>query len=322
MPDFREQLAEIASEINRSEPQQPVLEPVEPENQGEIPEESGEIQEDSGNEEHSAKPLEIKDIAGLVEAIDVDAEWLYGLEVPMPDGEPPIPLGKLKDELQVTRRKARELESQLNQQMALQQGSTPLGNLPPEALAAQGRMQLLQAQFDNTNWDDPDADKGELAYYRQKIIDEYAQTKRAYDAAINSYMGEREKAFASIRQREQAAMLDAIPEWKDSERAKAETQRIREIAMSYGFTSADIDNIIDHRIVVLLRDLANSRNLKEQATMAVKKVRNAPKVLGTSGKKVQKSGNVDQLIQQAQNSNRRTRSANEVAAVKAILGVK
>lgn len=62
------------------------------------------------------------------------------------------------------------------------------------------------------------------------------------------------KAFESYRQAEDARLLEALPEWKDAEKLKADATKIAEHAVRVlGFTPEQITGIIDHRIVLALR---------------------------------------------------------------------
>lgn len=62
------------------------------------------------------------------------------------------------------------------------------------------------------------------------------------------------KAFQLYREAEDAALLDAIPEWKDAEKLKAEATKVAQHATTaLGFTHDEIKGVIDHRIVLALR---------------------------------------------------------------------
>jgi len=62
------------------------------------------------------------------------------------------------------------------------------------------------------------------------------------------------KAFESYRQSEDALLLEALPDWKEPEKLKAEATRIAEHATKVlGFQPEQIRGIVDHRIVLALR---------------------------------------------------------------------
>ena len=54
-------------------------------------------------------------------------------------------------------------------------------------------------------------------------------------------------------QKEAQAMKQAIPEWKDQERASQEMGELRSFLSSNGFSPAEVDSVLDHRHVVVAR---------------------------------------------------------------------
>lgn len=318
MADLRSQLAEIAGELV-----------AQPENaQGEIPN----VQEPEANESEELpdepiapdeSPVEIRDLKGLVEAIDVDPDFLYGLEVPMGDNEPPVKLGELKDALTQAKRQARDLETKLAQSTEyarlFQQLGDGMGQWSDAMKQAYGIMTAIETQFASTNWNDPDADRGELAYQKQQMVDAYAQARSNYEAAKGQHQALMGQAMEQYRGAELTKLLQAIPEWSDREKAKVETQSMVNLAKTYGFSPEDLAGVYDHRVIKLLRDFAVLKGTEVAAKQAVNKVSKAPKVLGTRGRKVQSSEQIDALIQQARNAPAKSRQQAELAAAKAIL---
>lgn len=57
-------------------------------------------------------------------------------------------------------------------------------------------------------------------------------------------------------QKEQEALIAAIPEWKDSKKAQAEKALLVEFGQKAGFTPDELKNVVDHRAVVMLRKAA------------------------------------------------------------------
>ena len=55
---------------------------------------------------------------------------------------------------------------------------------------------------------------------------------------------------------EQEALVAAIPEWKDAKKAQAEKAMLVQFGQKIGFTPSDLNNVIDHRAVVMLRKAA------------------------------------------------------------------
>lgn len=310
-------LAEIAKEISD-----------EPESVQEITEqETEEVAEfvPEETQEQEVKPdenVEITDLKGLVEAIDVDPEFLYGLDVPMGDNEEPVKLGSLKDAFMDAKRESRGLQDQITQYKqqleAVKAGSSSLGQWTNEMIQAQGQMAMLQQQFDNTDWTSDEVDKGELALYRQQLTDGYAKAQNQFTQAQEQQAQHAQQSIQLQQQAEREALLKAIPAWSDEAVSVKEKTDIVNTAKSYGFEENDIRGVMDHRVVLLLRDLAQLKANAAKAKESASKIRKAPKVLGTRQRQQSTDQSVNELIQQARQGGK-NKSRNEVAAAKAIL---
>ena len=83
--------------------------------------------------------------------------------------------------------------------------------------------------------------------------------------------------------REEARLLERIPEWKDPAVRAAETQQLVEHAQSVGYTTQEITTIPDNRMVGLVRDSYMLKKLlAERASkkpLAAKKIKAAPKMV-------------------------------------------
>lgn len=64
---------------------------------------------------------------------------------------------------------------------------------------------------------------------------------------------ERAKLVQTVLEKEQQALMEAIPEWKDPEKAKTEKQALFDFGRSVGFTDQELNNVTDHRTVLTLR---------------------------------------------------------------------
>ena len=83
--------------------------------------------------------------------------------------------------------------------------------------------------------------------------------------------------------REEARLLERIPEWKDPAIRAAETQQLVEHAQSVGYTTQEITTSLDNRMVGLVRDSYMLKKLwAEQASkkpLAAKKIKAAPRMV-------------------------------------------
>ena len=98
---------------------------------------------------------------------------------------------------------------------------------------------------------------------------QWAEQRRAVSAETERLNAERSMEDARERKtlasREAEALLTALPEWKDPAIAKAETAALREYGQSIGFTDAELDDVLDHRAVRVLRDAMAYRDLKAKS---------------------------------------------------------
>jgi hypothetical protein len=128
---------------------------------------------------------------------------------------------------------------------------------------------------------------------------QWADQRRALEAESGRLNAERSQEEAREREtlasREAEALLAALPEWKDPAIAKAETAALREYGQSIGFTDAELDDVLDHRAVRVLRDAMAYRDLKAKTG----KVRSA-----VESKKIAKPGTASATPSKAQDLQR------------------
>jgi hypothetical protein len=81
---------------------------------------------------------------------------------------------------------------------------------------------------------------------------------------------------------QQKMLLEAVPDWKDAKKAKAEIGRIFEYAKSHGISQEDLDKIEDHRVMLFLRDAARYRELADKVKASPVPTGKSPKALTAS----------------------------------------
>lgn len=91
---------------------------------------------------------------------------------------------------------------------------------------------------------------------------------------------EQMKAFLRTQQEE---LLAKLPDWKDDAKAKAEKSAIKEYLMTQGLEEAQIDNITDHRVVLLSRKAMLYDQMMSKASAAAKKVSTLPQKVEKPG---------------------------------------
>lgn len=87
---------------------------------------------------------------------------------------------------------------------------------------------------------------------REKAAAIQAEQQRLAEIAQQEQM----KEMQAHKAKESQALLEAIPTWKDPAKAKAEKAMLIEFGQKMGFTSEELGNIYDHRVVLALRKAA------------------------------------------------------------------
>lgn len=138
---------------------------------------------------------------------------------------------------------------------------------------------VLEGTANEPNWeqlkkDDP-ARYAELRLAWQERKDQIASV----EAEIERARAEQQAAFERMREEVLAAEAEkleaAIPEWAaDPDTAASEKQKIANFAIqTYGFTNDDLGNVVDHRLVLLLRDAMRFHDLQTKGKKAKEEVR-------------------------------------------------
>lgn len=142
----------------------------------------------------------------------------------------------------------------------------------------QGVMFALQ-QEKPPNWDellatDPTAYLQERHKWEQKAqAFQQAQQQLAYVNHVQQQ--EQQQHLAAFVSQQGQQMLDAVPEWKDEAKREAEHKNIRSALQKAGFRDEELNQIYDHRMLVVARKamlyddmVANMAKAKEAAQKA------------------------------------------------------
>jgi hypothetical protein len=122
------------------------------------------------------------------------------------------------------------------------------------------QQQLESAGEQPVDWDRLYAEDP-IEWVRQR---ELARDKQERQAAIQSEQQrlsqltaqQRADEFKETLAKESEALIQAVPEWKDSNKAKAEKQMLIEFGQKIGYSEDELKNVFDHRAVVTLRKAA------------------------------------------------------------------
>jgi hypothetical protein len=120
--------------------------------------------------------------------------------------------------------------------------------------------QVQQAAQPNIDWDrlyseDP------IEWVRQREVmrdnQDRAAAIQSEKQRLNQLSQQEQAQFMQQKlQHEQEALLAAIPDWKDAEKAQAEKALLVEFGQKIGFSPDELKNVVDHRAVLMLRKAA------------------------------------------------------------------
>ena len=174
-----------------------------------------------------------------------------------------------------------------------------------DSIIAQAQQQAMAAQFQGQAWEDITAIRAldsRLDEYNKvdwatafdtdpfnalKLKEQRDQLREQRNAKVAEFQAKRQQFEAgqaqAAQQRlaaEQAALLNKLPEWRNTEQATKEQREIANtLAQSYGFNEAEIAGLVDHRMVMVARDAMKWRLLQAGKTAKVQQVRTAPPVV-------------------------------------------
>lgn len=119
-----------------------------------------------------------------------------------------------------------------------------------------------------------------LANQRQAQLRQIQQAQAEIHQRNQAEQAAQMRAFVQTQQQE---LLAKLPDWKDDTKAQAERGAIRDYLKSQGFEDAAIENITDHRAVVLSRKAMLYDQMMGKAQAAAKKVSNLPQKVERPG---------------------------------------
>lgn len=93
----------------------------------------------------------------------------------------------------------------------------------------------------------------------------YTQRTRQLDAVRTEQQRVQGESMRAWLQREQTALLAAVPEWSDATKRQADLTELRNtMATSYGYKPEEIEAVADHRHVRVLRDAMEAPKLRAE----------------------------------------------------------
>lgn len=139
------------------------------------------------------------------------------------------------------------------------------------------------------NWrdlyDNDPATAAKLDHQYRELQQQHAQKVEAVNQAHQQIQQQSEQQRQVTLVEERKALLKAVPEWTDDARAAKDKEAIVADLKSRGYSERDLQNLSDHKAVLLARDAWLYRQQQTANKAAEKQVRAAPKIIkpGASG---------------------------------------
>ena len=285
--------------LEEPEEEKPQIEEAEPTEEEESqPEEEGESLEEESEEEEEVEPEEEVDTEEESEEESGEDEYgeeLYAVTVNGEQREVNLDeLVKGYSRQSDYTRKTQELASERNQMEQMQsQWAKEISETQEARQQYISTMsQLVQnqlsglEQFGNVNWEslkeeDPIAFVTKREEFRQ-AQERIQQMQQQQQHAQNEENAELKRIKSLAIQEEHKRLINAVPEWGDKDKRVTMVNEISSYALSQGFTKEELNDLIDHRSLIVLMKAAKFDAIKKPEIKA-KKLKNKPKVI-RSGK--------------------------------------
>jgi hypothetical protein len=154
---------------------------------------------------------------------------------------------------------------------------------------ANGLLQYVQQElyrdFQAVNWDElRQVDPAEYAAKmqdfknRESQLNIYQQNIAAHSQKLmHEQQSKQGELYKQVLQHETDALLNALPEWRDTEKGKQERQQLRDYLTNTGYTQQELSQVLDHRSIVVARKAMLYDALMKSKPAVEKKVTNLPK---------------------------------------------
>lgn len=213
--------------------------------------------------------IEVETLSDLAEHFGIDPADLYNLKVPvsMADGSrAEVSLGEWKDSYKASQEAAQEARRAAEQRQALEAKQQALETewrqrIEDTAASLQVAEQAMLSEFNGINWDQlRQEDPAEWSARRQLFNERNSQLQQAkreiaerwqqHEAATKQ---QQQQQTAERLETERKALLQALPQWANEETAQAERSALANYLGSNGFSQDEVNNVSDHRLVVMAR---------------------------------------------------------------------
>ena len=261
--------------------------------------ESNDEEDTTADEEESESSLELEDFAKLlgVDAdkldLDDDGQPVFKTKIDGVEGQV-----KVNDLL-----KSYQLEGHLNNKnMEVVEAKKALDNeIQQFNQVANSRLQQLDGalnlanqqlyqEFNSIDWKSLESqDPQAYVVTRQKFADRQAQINHSLGVLQQNQQQAQAQQQQQLQERVQAekqSLFNKVPEWNTEESWQKGNAEIRTgLTKHYGLEEEILNDVVDHRFVLIARDALKYRNLQEGKPNVLNKVKKAPKVSKSSAPK-------------------------------------
>lgn len=182
--------------------------------------------------------------------------------------------------------------------------------------------QQLQAEYQSIPWNElRENDPAEWTAKQQEYAQRFQQfesVKRQARAQLSQYQQAQqaqhnERLRAKVAEESQK-LTEVLPEWKDEKVASQERESIAKYLSDLGFNQDELNQVYDHRLILLARDGMAYRNLKAGKPEVEKKVKKLPKFVKPGTKR-----QVDPKLSKLKEARQRLKSSGSVEAAAELL---
>ena len=241
----------------------------------EAPEEEGQAEEETEEEVEEEEETEIVAEEDLKYTIKVDGEEIE------------VGIDELKNGYQRQADYTRKSQALAEQRKETEQIQSERQKLEQERQMYANGLQMLREQqssklqeFENTDWQTlKDDDPYQYILKRDEYRDaqEKVQNVQQQQAIIQQEQAEEaQKARAHFVQQEYNRLVEALPEWNDQE--STIKKDVQEYAKSVGFLPEEINQLADHRSVLVIKKAMEYDKLTTKVAPKKKAVKKVPKV--------------------------------------------
>jgi hypothetical protein len=225
---------------------------------------------------------------------ELDAEWAHSLKIPVKiNGEQShVSIDDMvrsyqtqeaaNRRLEDAKAQSQEMRSQMEQErQALTQQVNVAVSLITQA------EQSLGADEAKIDWQSlRESDPAEFSARKEEFRERHAAIEAMKRTAAQEYMAAKEKHEADQKQKRQQliasevdTLLKKVPEWA-SPSSNAEKQQATDYLKTIGYTEAEIEDLTDHRLLIMARDASR---VSKSSDVKRKRIMKAPKAAKPGG---------------------------------------